>query len=173
MPIVDEPARMSSTLGKFRGRGLTARVRWRKLLRAAHAEPMSRRPRSVGAAGGTRSGRRANYRSPEIQDRARLDPRRFTRYYDAMSSASFRYRPLRVAHVDRADALLVLLHRFTLLFDDANHRRRQHAAEGFLVGVNGELLSALGFGHDRVIVVRARQETTLQASGLRPRAPAE
>ena len=38
--------------------------------------------------------------------------------------ASFGYGLLRIAHVDRADTLVVLSHRVTLLLDEVDHRRR-------------------------------------------------
>jgi hypothetical protein len=69
---------------------------------------------------------------------------------------------------------LSLSHRVTVPFDQADRRRRQHAVERVIVGVNGELFSAFGFGHDVVVVMRARHEApeadpvSVQCAGARP-----
>ena len=62
-------------------------------------------------------------------------------------------RALRVAHVERANALDRGLHRFLLRFDQLRHRRRQHPVERVVVGVERYVLAALGLGHDGVIGV--------------------
>ena len=42
---------------------------------------------------------------------------------------SFGWRPLRIAHVNRADALVITFYLGTVSFDQADHRRRQDAVE--------------------------------------------
>jgi hypothetical protein len=62
-----------------------------------------------------------------------------------------------VTHLDRANALVCVLYRFALCFDEVGYGRWQHSVQCFRIGVERRVLASLRFDRNRMIVVARRK----------------